>query len=796
MKRNINIPVRALVEHTLRSGDLSREFVEFSSGDRAQEGIRAHRKIRDSRPVEYHAEVTVSHQIEIDNFIVDINGRVDGIYQYPDHTVIDEIKSTTRDLDTYETRQPPVHWGQVKVYAYIYAAQNELKEIDAQLTYYNINEEDAREFRQTFSLEDLETFFLDLLRRYLKWAETLEKWAEDRDESIKPLKFPFETYRPGQRRMALDIYHAVKKEEQLIMEAPTGIGKTMAAVFPAVKAMGNGLTQKFFYLTAKTTGRAVAEKALADLRNNGLKFKALTLTAKDKICFNPGRACNGEECEFARGFYDRINEAVETTFQQETLTRDAVETAARSFNVCPFEFSLELSLWVDAIICDYNYAFDPRVYLRRFFAEEGMEKKYTFLVDEANNLVDRSREMFSAELLKKSFLDLRRSVKKDIPKMFQALGKINSRLVQLRKECKEERGAAARETYPDEFLPLLRRFIRVTEQWLGRNIGTAYRDEILTLYFDVSWFLKVTDFYSGNYATCLEETDDDFRVKLFCIDPSTLLTEAFLRCSSAIFFSATLSPVDYFRQVLGCAPEAKEMKLPSPFPWPNLCLPVADRISTLYKYREQTKMDVAKTIDTLVKQHAGNYLVFFPSYKYMKSVHGLFAVMNPFKKILVQSPGMTEGERDEFLETFSVDNAAKGKTLVGFAVMGGIFGEGIDLVGDRLSGAVIVGVGLPGISLERELIKEYFANLQGTGFEYAYLYPGMNRVFQAAGRVIRTDSDRGVVLLIGQRFSAHQYRILFPRHWRPVRIRDHRHLEETLTQFWNEENPGGQGGYD
>lgn len=777
------------MEHTLRSGDLVREFVEFSSGDRAQEGIRAHRKIRDSRPAEYRAEVTVSHQVEIDEFIVDINGRADGIYEYPDHVIIDEIKSTTRNLDTYETEQPPVHWGQVKVYAYIYAVQNELREIDAQLTYYQVNDEKAREFRQTFSQEDLETFFFDLLKRYLGWAETLEKWAEERDKSIKPLKFPFAAYRPGQRRMALDIYHAVKKEQQLIVEAPTGIGKTMAAVFPAVKAMGNGLTDKFFYLTAKTTGRAVAEKALTDLRGNGLKFKSLTLTAKDKICFNPDSACNGEECQFARGFYDRINEAVETTFQQESLTRETIETAARQFNVCPFEFSLELSLWVDSIICDYNYAFDPRVYLRRFFGEENIEKKYTFLVDEANNLVDRSREMFSAELFKQSFLELRRAVKKDIPKMFQALGKINSRLVQLRKECKEERGAMARETYPDEFLPLLRRFIRVTEKWLSRNIKTAYRDEILNLYFDVSWFLKVSDFYDGNYATCLEETDNDFRLKLFCIDPSLLLTEAFLRCGSAIFFSATLSPVDYFRQILGCAAEAKELILPSPFPWSNLCLPVADRISTLYKYRERTKMEVAQTIDTLVKQQPGNYLVFFPSYKYMKTVHGLFAVMNPFKKILVQSPGMTEGERDEFLETFSEDNAAAGKTLVGFAVMGGIFGEGIDLVGDRLSGAVIVGVGLPGISLERELIKEYFTNLQGTGFEYAYLYPGMNRVFQAAGRVIRTEDDRGVVLLIGHRFSTHQYRILFPRQWRPIRIRDQRHLQEVLTEFHNVEKP-------
>jgi DNA excision repair protein ERCC-2 len=791
LKRQLNIPVRTLVEHSLRSGDLSREFVDFSMNDRAMEGIRAHRKIRDSRPDEYRAEVTVTHRVEIDDFIIDIDGRLDGVYEYPDNAVVDEIKSTTRSLETYEKGQPPVHWGQVKVYAYIYAAKKGLKEIDVQLTYYNIHDEESGEFRETFRLEELETFFLDILKRYLKWAETLEKWAEERDESIKPLKFPFPEYRPGQRRMALDIYHAVKNGEQLIVEAPTGIGKTIAAVFPVVKGIGNGLTQKFFYLTAKTTGRAIAEKALANLRHNGLKFKALTLTAREKICFNPEKACNGEECIFARGFYDRINEAVETTFHQEALTREAVEKAARLFNVCPFEFSLELALWVDAIICDYNYAFDPRVYLRRFFIEEGLEPGYTFLVDEANNLVDRSREMFSAELLKGAVLELRKPVKKDIPKMYRDLGKINSRFVELRKECKEAKGALAKPTYPDDFLPHLRRFIHTTEQWLAKNGKSpiSYRDELLALYFEVSWFLKVTEFYGSNYAACMEEVDDDFRLKLFCMDPALLLSETFSRCRSVIFFSATLSPVDYFRQVLGCSPQARVLKLPSPFPAENLCLPVVDRVSTLYRYREQTKMDVAKVIDAMVKQKPGNYLVFFPSYQYLKMVHALFAIMNPFMNIQVQSSGMSEGERDEFLKMFSEDNLIEGKTLVGFAVMGGVFGEGIDLAGDRLSGAVIVGVGLPGISLERELLKEYFTDLQGTGFEYAYLYPGMNRVFQAAGRVIRTADDCGVVLLIGQRFSMHQYKNLFPHHWRPARVRDQQHLEELLTEFWKSITP-------
>ncbi|MCP5107488.1 MAG: ATP-dependent DNA helicase, partial [bacterium] len=496
MKQKINISVRALVEHCLRSGDLVREFADFSGGNRATEGIRAHQEIQNARPDTYQSEVTISHEIETDDHIVHIGGRMDGLFQYPDRTVVDEIKTTTRGLAAIEKEQNPVHWGQVKVYAYLYAAQNELETIDAQLTYYQVDEKKKREFHQSFTLEELDIFFNDLLNRYLGWAETLEKWARERDKSLKKLKFPFDEYRPGQKRMALDIYHAIRIEEQLIVEAPTGIGKTMAAVFPAVKAMGNGLTEKFFYLTAKTTGRAVAQNALDDLRKKGLKLKSLTLTAKDKICFNPDSACNAEECEFARGFFDRINEAVEKTFQQDAFTRTAIERAAREFTVCPFEFSLELSLWVDCIICDYNYAFDPRVYLKRFFSEEVVEKnRFTFLVDEANNLVDRSREMFSAELYKKSFLDMRRLVKKDLSQVYKHLGKINSELVKLKKECEEARGPLSRETCPEELEPHLRRFVRSTENWLKKNIQTPFRQDLISFYFEVSWFLKVLEFY-------------------------------------------------------------------------------------------------------------------------------------------------------------------------------------------------------------------------------------------------------------------------------------------------------------
>ncbi len=782
-KEQIRISVRTLVEYSLRSGDLVSEFT-FSSSDRAMEGNRAHQKIQQSRPKVYQPEVPVSYEVETEEFSVKIGGRIDGIYRYPDRIVIDEIKSCTRPPESYEEDENPIHWGQVKTYAYIYATQHELLSIATQLTYINSETGKIKEYTHTFTIEELEVFFNELLSRYLHWAATLITYQRLRDESIKSLTFPFGSYRPGQRKMALHVYRAIEQAEQLIVEAPTGIGKTMAAIFPAVKALGNGLTEKFFYLTAKTTGRQVAQKALEDLAAGGLFLKSLTLTAKEKICLSPGSACNGEECGFARGYFDRINEAVETIFQNNALTRERVTTVAELFSVCPFELSLELSLWVDCIICDYNYVFDPRIYLKRFFGEEDEEKNFTFLVDEANNMVDRSREMFSAALFKQSVMELRRLVKTELPQVYKSLGAINSRLVKFKKECDEVGKPLALEEYPDDLSPLLRRFVNAAEHWLQKNSRTSFRQEVLELYFEINWFLKVAENFSETYAFCIETVDENFRVKLFCLDPSLPLSEALKRCRSVTFFSATLSPVDYFRQILGCNPSAPVLILPSPFPAENLCLVVADRVSTLYKYRESTKNMVASTIDMLVKQHSGNYLVFFPSYQYMKMIYGLFAEMNPLIEHIVQTPGMTEGQRDEFLENFCMDNREQGKTLVGFAVMGGVFGEGIDLVGDRLTGAVIVGVGLPGISLERELIKDYYERSQESGFEYAYMYPGMNRVFQAAGRVIRSDTDRGVVLLIDSRFSTARYRELFPYHWSPVRLRDEEHLTKILETFW------------
>jgi len=778
LKSELKIAVRDLIEHVFRSGDL---VFEFLGSSRPVDGIRAHQKIQNSRPDTYQPEVSISHQVETDRFRLIIGGRIDGVYNEPGRTIIEEIKTTTRNPNYFEKNQQPVHWAQVKTYAYIYGRQQGLEEIMTRLTYYQIDTGEIRTFKHTFGIAELEIFFKDLVARYLEWAVTINDWSRRRNESIQDLDFPFVTYRPGQDKMAKEAYRAMCDHSQLLVEATTGIGKTIAVLYPAVKALAEKLSQKIFYLTARTTGRIVAQKALDELRAKGLRLKSVTLTAKDKICFCPDSACNPEECEYARGHFDRINDAVKAIFARDAFTREQIVETARIYRVCPFEFSLDLSRWADCIICDYNYVFDPRVYLRRFFQEENGD--YIFLIDEAHNLVDRSREMFSAEIFKQPVLDIRRQLKDNLPHIYKSLGRINAWLVKARKKCAESRNPLAEKDPPEDLIPLLKGFLFITERWLAQNIKTAFRESLLDLYFAVSGFIRVADQYDECYTTCYEKMGKDLKLKLFCIDPSIHLEKAMNRCQVAILFSATMTPMDYFKQILGCDQSAHHLILHSPFPGENLGLYISDQISTYFRHRDQTADQVARVIATLIEQKKGNYLLYFPSYVYMRKIYQSYTARCPQTETILQKPGMAESERDMFLRRFSQNNP---QTLVGFAVMGGIFGEGIDLVGKRLMGAVVVGVGLPGISLERELIKEYFTNALGAGFEYAYLYPGINRVLQAAGRVIRTEKDRGVVLLIDQRYGRYQYKSLLREEWDPVRVRDPQQLADGLQKFWKQ----------
>jgi DNA excision repair protein ERCC-2 len=779
MKKVVKIAVRALIERMYRSGSLG---VDFTSTERTTEGIAGHRKIQKTRPEGYRTEVPIVHQYETPYFILEISGRIDGVFETSEPITIEELKTTTLDPDDQADAENPVHWGQLKLYAYCYAKEHGLEQIAGQLTYYQLDTGAIRENRQLFTLNELTDFFQGVITCYLVWANATEEWYQLRDESIRNISFPFPEYRAGQRQIAVDVYLTVKQRGQLLIQAPTGIGKTMAVIFSAVKALGEGHVEKIFYLTARNTGQIAAEDALARLRQKGLRLKAVTIKAKEKACLAPEIYCQPEGCEYAQGYYDRIDQALKAAFELDELTSEAISELARRFKVCPFEFSLDLSLLADCIICDYNYAFDPRVYIKRFFRES--TGVYTFLIDEAHNLVDRAREMFSAELSQHDIQELRKAVKPHLPKLYRLSGRINRWLNQARKQCKERGKSYADTTAPETLLPLLQKFNDEAEKWLVLNILAPFRKDLTDRYFEINRFLTVAEKFDECYTTCFDRSSGDLKVKLFCLDPSKQMHESLERSQAAVFFSATLTPIDYFQRLFGCQESARQRTLKSPFPPGNLCLLLMPKISTLYNNREATVPAVTLGILETVRQKQGNYLLFFPSYKYMQIVYEEFTAQQPDMDTIIQASAMTEEERDDFLARFSSDNRS---TLVGFAVMGGIFGEGIDLVGDRLTGAVIVGVGLPAICLERELIRAYFDKSAGAGFEFAYMYPGLTRVLQAAGRVIRTETDQGVVVLIDERFSASRYRTLFPKEWRPVNITSADKLHETLQEFWGEE---------
>lgn len=783
----IKISVRHLVEFVLRSGDLK---AAFTGSSRMVDGGKIHRKIQQAQGGEYQPEVSLSINVERPGVMLQIGGRADGVIVTRDdagkeQVTVDEIKSVTTELGMIEAGHNPQYWAQAKCYAYIYATQHELAEIGIQISYCQAVTLEIKTFRQRYVADELAMFFDGLVTQYVRWAEQAALWREVRDTAARRIEFPFAAFRDGQRKLAVAVYKTLSLGRKLYAQAPTGTGKTMATIFPAVKALGAGYIERIFFLTAKTVTRQLAEEAFGRLRQAGLRFKTVTITAKEKICFVPGAACAPEECPYARGYYDRIGQALNDCWGLEAFTREVIEQQARRHMLCPFEFTLDLALWADAIICDYNYVFDPGVYLKRFLDENDVEN--CLLVDEAHNLVDRAREMFSAEITKQTFIKLKKKIKDKLPGLAKAAGKINSFFVKSGKLCVEKSAVGqpdycVREEKLSELLPLLRKFAVIAEEWLASNEPSDFRDELLDIYFDVHAFLRTAEMFDERYVTYAEKDEKDVKIKHFCIDPSYLLRLALTRVRTTVFFSATLTPLDYFHEMLGGNEEDGKIAVASPFAQDNLCLLIADNISTTYKTRENTYDAVVNSIMAATGAKTGNYLVFLPSYRYMEEVYRRFCLKRPGINTIRQAGEMTEEERSEFLRHFSGDNV---DTLVGFAVMGGIFSEGIDLTGERLLGAVIVGVGLPQICLEREIIRTWFDQHDRRGFEYAYVYPGMNKVLQAAGRVIRTERDRGLVVLIDDRFSQARYRRLFPMEWHgAVVVKNAGNIADRAGSFW------------
>ena len=781
-KERIKISVRNLVEFILRSGNLDNRRTSVADREAMQKGSRIHRKLQKQMKASYKAEVPLKWEEEYSDFIIEIEGRADGIIDDEEACVIDEIKGVYRDL--YFLEEPvPVHKAQAMCYAYFYASQKKISKIEVQMTYCYLETEEIKRFREEFSFSYLKKWFEDLLSEYYKWANFQYQRRIERRSSMEGLEFPY-PYRKGQKELVSGVYHTMRTEKQLFIQAPTGIGKTMAAIFPAVRAVGEGHGDKIFYLTAKTITRTVAEEAFSILKEKGLSYKTISITAKEKLCLCEETDCNPEKCPYAEGHFDRVNAAVfEILNEKDTYLREDLLEQAEKHRVCPYEMCLDISSWVDAVICDYNYVFDPNVYLRRFFGD-GVKGDYLFLIDEAHNLVERGRKMYSAVLCKEDFLETAKIVKEHSAKLYKILKKCNRLMLEYKRECDE---CTVMENIAGLSLQLMN-LLGEMENFLEKEHEEKVQKAVLEFSFSVRHFLNMYDIADENYVIYSHYDDEQrFLITLYCVNPKRNLQECLNKGRGAVFFSGTFLPLPYYRSLFSERRDDYAICASSPFLRENLKLLVACDVSSKYTRRGVSEYEkMAEYIYELAAGKQGNYMVFFPSYRMLEDIYEIFRNKTEERQFevscILQSSNMTEQEREEFLEAFQENSA---KTLIGFCVMGGIFSEGIDLTGERLIGAAIVGTGLPQVGCEREILKNYYDEKAQNGFAYAYRYPGMNKVLQAAGRVIRTKEDRGVVLLLDERFLQREYLELFPQEWQSYERCTVGNAGQKIRAFWD-----------
>ena len=780
----IRISVRNLVEFILREGDIDNRTGGGQDPENMQMGSRIHRKIQRQMGSDYQAEVPLKTEIVCDGFTLKIEGRADGLIHTKEQVMVDEIKGVLRELD--RVQEPAgIHLAQAKCYASMVAEQEGVDEIGVQMTYCQMETEEVKRFQYSYQSNELKFWFDEVIRQYEKWAKFQIEWRKARNASIKGIEFPF-PYRKGQRDLAVSVYRTILRKKKLFIQAPTGVGKTISTVFPAVKAVGEELGEKIFYLTAKTITRTVAEQAFETLREQNLKFKVITLTAKEKICFCEETSCNPDDCPYAKGHFDRVNDAVyELLMQEDVMSREVLEAQARKHKVCPFEMALDVSTWVDGVICDYNYVFDPDARLRRFFAEGGAGG-YLFLIDEAHNLVERGRQMYSAELCKEDFLAVKKLVKGEAPRFAKRLEACNKILLAMKKECENYKVLDNISHLGIQLMNVLSEADRYLEECVDKEV----RETVLDFYFQVRSFLNIYDGLDENYVVYTEYQENGrFVLKLFCVNPAANLQKCLDKGNSAVFFSATLLPIQYYKRLLSTEKDNYAVYIDSSFDTKKRLLMNGVDVSTRYAMRSREMYQrYATYIFRVVKAKMGNYLIFFPSYRFMEDVYQEFTQLlasdEEEMELVIQQKHMDEEERENFLRAFEM---GREKSLIGFGVLGGIFSEGIDLTNEKLIGTLIIGTGLPQVCNEREILKSYFDQKGLYGFDYAYRYPGMNKVLQAAGRVIRTEDDRGVILLLDERFQREKGKEIFPKEWADCERCRLDIVEEKIRLFWEKQ---------
>lgn len=789
--KKIKISVRHLVEFLLRSGDLDESRTGFASREAMQAGSRIHRKIQKSRGGLYQAEVALKWQEDQDVYSLTVEGRADGLFFEDGLPVIEEIKGVYRDVS--RMKEPVlVHLAQAKCYAAIYAMQNQKKACRVLMTYADLDTEKTKQFRYKYPVDHLKKWFSGLLKDYDRWARLQACWEEERDRSIDRMNFPFD-YRPGQKEAASYVYQSIMDKKQIFLQAPTGIGKTISTVFPAVKAVGAGLGEKIFYLTAKTITRTAAEETFHILRKGGLSFRFVTFTAKEKICVREEPVCNPQTCVRAKGHFDRINDCLyNMAVNGRACSREEILMAAEEYQVCPYQLQRDLADFADAVICDYNYAFDPQARLRDFFGEGSGKGSYIFLIDEAHNLADRAREMFSASLFRSDILEMRkRTDREKWPDLYRILDSLNRSLLAQEKETKEAGGFRLLDTIDSLAVPILN-LSEQMEAFLEEN-GREAKDkeekdkeenEILTFYFNLLAFMETAEGLDKNYRIfeSIDETGH-MELRLLCVNPALNLQQILDKGRSAVFFSATLIPVKYYESMLSTREDDYEVYIPSPFDQKKRLLLIGTDVTSRYTMRNaDTYQRYAVYIHEITSARKGNYMVFSPSYRFSEEILNAYEDLFPYDQaeILVQEAGMREEEREAFLTAFQKSSGTK----IGFVIMGGIFAEGIDLTGDRLIGAIVIGTGYPMVTRERELLKSWYQENGKNGFSYAYSFPGMNKVQQSAGRVIRTAEDTGVIALLDDRFRESAMRSIFPGEWNDAAFSTVKSVRGLVENFW------------
>lgn len=785
----VEMSVRSLCELALRSGDIDSR--RRTGNEALLLGGEIHRKLQSEADGYYTPEVSLTNTTLYGGMYYTVSGRADGIIREPEGLCVDEIKC----VKGYDFYCPPqqIHLAQLKCYAYFLSRRDGLESVRCRLTYFNIENQKTKYFRYEYSFDELREYYTELLEKVSFFA-TLEA---DRTTNTMPCArsavFPYKELREGQEIMIRECFGAIKRGQRLFVEAPTGTGKTISSLFPSVRALGCGYADKIFYLTAKASTRREAYAGASKLISSGVGVRAVVLNSKDSMCRCAGREqdpsrifCNPDDCPLARGYFDRLGGALrELLSYAKGYTGKTVLAVAQKHGICPYELSLDLSEYCDIIICDYNYAFDPSVYLRRYFSDGGKKQRYVFLTDEAHNLADRVRNMYSASVCLSEFCFPEDSE----PRLFST-GVINA-FSRLRALCADstvkdadgnERGFYMTRSPLGGFSAELESFRQRCDAWLKKNEESEYYIRVSELCSRVRKFLCVSEYFDKGFLCYVEILGGDITAKVFCLDPSAVMNTLLDRASSAVMFSATLTPTDYFCDVLGCRDRAVSVSLPSAFDPGNLCVAVADFLSVRQNDRDANIPRFVSVIAATVSAKAGNYIVYFPSYDCLEKTHKAFAGKYPKVETVVQKRSMRQSEKEEFLNAFKAD---KGRLRIGFCVLGGAFAEGVDLPGSRLIGAVIFGVGLPVLSNERNIIRDYFDEDLGVGYDYAYTYPGMNNVLQAAGRVIRTEKDRGIVVLVDDRYASPTYRGLFPEHWKQIQYAGNaKSLAEISRRFW------------